>query len=543
MNSSVSVWHTTTSVDRMYSAGELGQLGNLNVTVEDDDTAGFSVHPSSVVIGELVAASETEKVPMFVQLPDNHSVVDADRTCASMGMVLADSCCELAGGPFVVASANCVAKAPGYCLHNLSDYCSSYPLLSANGSACSKSANATNSRTREMAAEELRSSPLWPLCISGTHISVPNGLVASPSAEVFPSVIVSVVLNTEPLDNVTVAVDALGHDVYIDPNSTTFTRGDWNLPQFVVIGARDDFAAESKQAVHTVYASSESADKHYRIDETSVLNLTVIDNDEFALIVDIDPRTEVSQGTIQLHEGSNSAEGTNTGLYRLSLGAQPSEEVTVRIEVSGLYRDDMLLSDAFNVPVHHVTFTPENWDTEQSVYLTAVDDCQDEGLEQFLIVNTLTARGRGDVVQNISVALMDDDFLEEPAGYKMFHPRAGPLTGDTIIELAAEVNDENVFGTNLRIGGLGIRCRFTDKYGDYDETTGDFAQENILRTEPQPDDSAKITCVGSAKITCTTPEWPAEAEGESPFLRIVWLFVRCNTDDSDIAFLAQWMLK
>jgi hypothetical protein len=301
--------------------------------------------------------------------------------------------------------------------------------------------------------------------------------------------------------------------VYIDPNITTFTRGDWNLPQFVVIGARDDPTAEPKQVAHTVFASSESADKHYRIHEKFVLNSTVIDNDEYSLIVDIDPRTEVSPGTMQLHEGSNSAEEPNAGSYELSLGSQPSEIVRVRIEVSELYRNDILVSDASGDPVREVTFTSGNWNIKQSVYLTALNDCQDEGLEKVLIVNTLTVQGRGDFVQNISVALMDDDVLEEPAGYEMFHPRAGPFTGDTIIELAADVEDENAFGTNLRMGGLDIRCRFTDQYGIYDETIGNFSKENILRTELQP------TCVGSAKITCITPSWPAEAEGELSLLR------------------------
>eukprot|EP01044_Picomonas_judraskeda_P032147 COSAG03_NODE_12303_length_553_cov_0.731278_2_plen_57_part_01 len=55
-------------------AGVLGQLGYMKVIVEDDDTAGFSVSPSSVAVGEL-SVSETLSVPMFVQLPDNHSFV------------------------------------------------------------------------------------------------------------------------------------------------------------------------------------------------------------------------------------------------------------------------------------------------------------------------------------------------------------------------------------------------------------------------------------------------------------------------------------
>ena len=484
----------------------------MKVIVEDDDTAGFSVSPSSVAVGEL-SVSETLSVPMFVQLPDNHSFVDATRTCSSMGMVVADICCESPGTALVVASENCVAEAPGYCLLHGWD-CSSMSLLAANGSQCSTPANAATNSAREMIAEELRSSSLWPLCITGMRISVPEAAIranngsALPSAQVFPSVICSVVLDTEPLGDVAVVLDAPGHGVYIEPNSTTFTRGDWSLPRFVVVGARDDFTAEPND-VHTVFASAESVDAHYRIGEMLVLNSTVVDNDEFKLVIVIDPQTEVSQGIIQLHEASNSAEGSNAGSYRLSLGSQPSQEITVRLEVSELHRKDVLVSDAYGDPMQYVSFSPENWEQQQAVFLTAVDDCQDERPEKFIIVHTLTAKGRDDVVHNVTVAVMDDDFLEEPTGYEMFHSRAGPLSGGTIIELVAEVQDDNAFGTNLRMGGLSIRCRFTDQYGFNNETNADITKEDIFQTEPQPG-----ACVGSAKIKCITPEWSAAAEGE-----------------------------
>ena len=66
MNSSVHIWHTTSSDDPKYPA-VLGQLQEMNVSVADDDTAGVSVSPRSVVIGELMRTS-TVSLPIFYQL-------------------------------------------------------------------------------------------------------------------------------------------------------------------------------------------------------------------------------------------------------------------------------------------------------------------------------------------------------------------------------------------------------------------------------------------------------------------------------------------
>ena len=59
MNSSVNVWHTTTSEDPMY-AGVLGQLGYMKVIVEDDDTAAIRPSELELIVREGVPAAHGE---------------------------------------------------------------------------------------------------------------------------------------------------------------------------------------------------------------------------------------------------------------------------------------------------------------------------------------------------------------------------------------------------------------------------------------------------------------------------------------------------
>jgi hypothetical protein len=525
----------------MYAAERLGRLGATNVTVEDNDTADVVVNPRTVYVKEFVADDVTP-MPMFVQLDHNLNFSAATHTCAAMGMDLADHCCESSLSQFAVASTACISHTPGYCLRHGWN-CSSSTRLPLNGSQCTVAVGA-NSSTRGLTGEQLRSSSdLWPLCVSGSHISVPvwfseqaaaqpvhiesnasNASSASNASvdlalpetdypehdypEPFPDVICSIVLNSRPLGAVTVSLDS-GPDVRVDPNTTRFSSGDWNLARFVIVGAHDDFTAEANEERHSINVSAVSrVDERYVIGEAFTLNSTIMDNDVFSLEYEFGTATEISQGAIQLQEATNPVAGQNTGSYRLRLGSQPSAEVTVAIRVEEMYEEDVGLSDS------SLTFSPANWNVYQEVILTAVDDCQDEGTEQypetFLVINTLAAEGRDDVIRNISVSLTDDDILEEPTEYTMFNSRAGPLTGGTTIILRAVVENDDAFGTNLRAGGVSILCRFTDQYDDV-VTNGFIAP---LHLDEDGSQSTPGDCHGSAEINCITPEWSAEDEGK-----------------------------
>lgn len=325
----------------------------------------------------------------------------------------------------------------------------------------------------------------------------------------FPSVVCSIVLNSEPTAEVTISLESTD-DIHIDPNTTKFTSKYWSVPRFVIVAANDDDIAEDSEEPDVLSASAHSEDQYYIIGEAFTLNSTVMDNDEFTVVVTMHSQTTVLQGAIQLYESSSQAQGPNTGSYLVSLGAIPSSEVTTRVRVwPEVYQEDVTLTDIDGNLVDSLTFDAATWNVQQRIIITAVDDCQDEGTEQypdeFLLINSLSSEGRSDVATNVSVVLTDDDEIELPRSYIMHGPRAGPLTGNTTVTLTAVVEDEAAFGTNLRAGMI-IRCRFTDEYGIDSQTAG-FVLNN---DGPYPSD----TCVGSAEVRCVTPTWSVEAEGE-----------------------------
>ena len=522
-NSTIHVWHTTASADPMYADSVLGRLGNVTVTVEDDDEAGVTIFPEVV---QLVEVSVYSSVPFFAQLDGDFNLLAANQTCRDLDMELADVCCESHASHLAVASSECIMTTPGYCLHR-GWSCSSSSALSANKSVCEEPSAGSNVSSRVLVREQVQSLFDGFLCVTDAVIQVPawfteqgdmpmqvdstttsNASVSVVSELPFPSVVCSIVLNSEPAAEVTVSVESTD-DIYIDPNTTKFTSKHWTIPRFFIVLANDDDIAEDTEEHHVLSASAQSEDQYYTIGEAFTLNSTIMDNDAFTVDITVHPQTAVLQGAIQLYESSSSSQaqgqGSNTGSYLVSLGARPSSEVTTRVWVSPeVYGEDVTLKDINGNLVESLTFNAAIWNVKQRIFITAVDDCHFEGREEFLLINSLSSEGRTDVVANVSVVLTDDDEIEVPSSYITHGPRAGPLTGNTTVALTAVVEDEAAFGTNLRAGMI-IQCLFTDEYGMDDQTAG-----FVLNDGPYPAD----VCIGSAEIRCTTPTWPVAAEGE-----------------------------
>ena len=277
-------------------------------------------------------------VALFVQLDRSSSEEQARSDCSVLGMELAAVCCEQHTARMAVASTNCTgAGAPGYCMrHNWT--CSS-TAMPANASHCSPPE--TNATVRTLSGQGLREVDLWPLCLSGVSIPVPR----SPSAQAaavqlagtgnasvpaFPAVVTTVELTSEPTAPVFLSANH-GGDVHVWPNaSTAFTAADWSTPRYVVVSAVDDYLAEQNQESHRIIWATASRDSHYNRSDAFSLNVTILDNDAFRIVIEMSLETIVSQGAILLDEAGTVQ---SSGSYLVSLGSQPSSQVTVRAHV------------------------------------------------------------------------------------------------------------------------------------------------------------------------------------------------------------------
>ncbi len=173
------------------------------------------------------------------------------------------------------------------------------------------------------------------LVVSSTSVSVNEGLSST----------FTVKLSSQPASDVTVNVARGSGDTDLNVSgggSLTFTSANWDTPQTVTLSAAQDVDLANGSAVFNVTSSGLT---------TVNVTATEADNDTQSLLV--------SPTSVSVTEGS-----TNTFAVRLAF--QPASNVTVSVaRVSG---DSDLSGDTT------LTFTTANWNTDQTVTLSAAED-------------------------------------------------------------------------------------------------------------------------------------------------------------------------
>ena len=154
-------------------------------------------------------------------------------------------------------------------------------------------------------------------------------------------------LITQPTGNVTVAATSGDSGALsVSPARLTFTLSNWNVPQTVTVtGVEDDDGTDETVTV------SHSVSGYGAVTAAPAATVTVTDNDTAGVSVSID--------TLTVSEASS-------GGYTLQLSTLPSGAVTIT-PTSGD-------GGAVNVSPASLVFTTANWDTAQTVTVTAVDD-------------------------------------------------------------------------------------------------------------------------------------------------------------------------
>ncbi len=226
-------------------------------------------------------------------------------------------------------------------------------------------------------------------------VSAPVGPVANP-AGVSPSqstlsvvegssAVYTLVLDAEPSSAVTVDISG-GGDVTVDPTSLTFTAADWDMEQSVTVTAAGDVDTvnDTVSVTHAIRSGSAAEYIGLSIDSVAV---TVNDNDTAGV--------SVSRQTLRVDE-----EGS--GIYTVRLAFQPTDTVTVDVTGGG---------DVTVVPASLV-FTTDNWDTTQTVTVTAAGD--HDAVDDVVTVTHTVDSSRapeyvGLSVDSVAVTVVDDD--------------------------------------------------------------------------------------------------------------------------------------
>lgn len=160
----------------------------------------------------------------------------------------------------------------------------------------------------------------------------------------------SIVLSTIPSSDVIIQFTS-GSELNPIAN-LTFTPSNWNTVQIVNVSAVDDSVAEGLQTVSISHSAS-SSDTDYNGIAINDVNMSIQDND----------------GIILTATDTTATEGGPTGQLSYVLTQAPSSDVTITFS----HDSNVSLSSTI------LTFSSSNWNTPQTITITAVDDNVYEG--------------------------------------------------------------------------------------------------------------------------------------------------------------------
>ena len=214
----------------------------------------------------------------------------------------------------------------------------------------------------------------------------PPGIMVSETALTVPeggSATYTVRLVTQPSKDVTIEVERVTGDENLtaSPDTLTFTNSNWSMQQTVAILAAedDDGKASPAQFRHNV----SSPGTVYDGISTPGIRATENDNDSLGVIV--------SPTTLSVPEGGSAT-------YTVRLGTKPSNDVTVLATRDQRSDADLTVSSDTDTDtkINSVTlpFTNSNWNTDQTVTVTAAEDADE--VDDVAIFSHTTASFDGD---------------------------------------------------------------------------------------------------------------------------------------------------
>ena len=395
--------YTAASTNLVIPGGQLSGVANVSINLIDDDLdepikrvaiRGTNDGPGLPVRGARVSILDDDLPPTGIVLSVNRSTVQEN--LGGQGLQVT---AEIQGNRRSTKTVVTLATAGGTAIHS-TDYRPSQGLLTIPAGARTGSAPFLVEPIDDQLDEDdetlsIGGSPsLRSLNVQSAVITITDddtaGVAITPNALTIDegnSGSYRVALQTQPSETVTVTVTGqAGTDLTLDKTTLTFTDSNWGTPQALTVTAGDDAdgANDSVTLTHT------AAGGEYE-DLAADLSVTVVDNDTASVVL--------TPTTLSVDEGDD------TGVtYTVKLATQPSETVTVT--VTGQVGTDLTLTGLS--ATNTLTFTTDNWNTAQTVTVTAGQDA-DGADDSETLTHTATGGEYAGATADLAVTVVDDD--------------------------------------------------------------------------------------------------------------------------------------
>ena len=311
----------------------------------------------------------------------------------------------------------------------------------------------------------------------------------------------TVKLNTEPDNDVTVTITSGNPAVAtVSDDSLTFTTGDWSTEQDVTVTAADDDGAADNDTMISFDVSGYGS-----VTTAAPITVSVEDDDTRAVSIN------TSALTIE-EEAAPADPPTNT--YTVVLDTQPTGNATVGITSDNA---DIRVNGrrATATSPYNLTFTSTNWNTDQTVTVTVVNDLDGWNEEATL---THDVRGADYAMVNtnsVEVTVTDNDPLGlrvRPAEYTSERVEVSEGTtysytlalltvplGDVTVAITSNNADVSVEPTRLTISAARWNDPHTVKITVAADADSEDEEANLLHTVTgyaNPETGQKLMTIG-----------------------------------------------
>ena len=446
------ITHTVSSSDTLYSGAT---AGSVSVTVTNDDSVGVTISESSLDIEEGAPATYTVVLD---------TAPAGDVTVAIEGA--ADTDVSLDKTSLTFTTADWDTPQTVTVTAEQDDDAVDEPAVNLTHTVSSTADTAYHGMTADSVSVTVNDDDTAGVTVSPTAITVVGG----------GSNGYSVVLDTEPAGDVSVAIAGLtGTDLSLDKTNLTFTTSDWSTAQTVKATALEEAALGTVTLTHTV---SSGADAAYEGVSAGSVAVTILEARHEPL---------VQVGVIASDQELTVPEGESR-TYRIVLSSQPAGDVEVAI--GGTAGTDLSLSAT------PLTFTTSNWNTAQTVTVTAEQDgdaADDTATITHTVSSTDDAEYDGVSASSVSVMVTDDDSVGVTISETSLDIEEGDSATYTV-----SLDSEPTGSVTVTFGGVADADLSIDKTS-LTFTGQDWNVEQEVIVTAEPDDAA----VDEPQVTLT----------------------------------------
>ncbi len=310
----------------------------------------------------------------------------------------------------------------------------------------------------------------------------------------------TIFLNAAPEAEVTIAISSGNAAVTVAPTSLTFTADNFDTAQAVTVMAAEDDDTDHFQALLTFTVTSTDTDYSGLTPTVVVL---VANNDA----VEVERPVPVVGPGLTISQPEPVPEG-GSGEFTIFLNAAPEAEVTIAIS-SG--------NAAVTVAPTSLTFTADNFDTEQTVTVMAAEDDDTEHLQALLtFAVTSTDTDYSGLTSTVVVLVANNDAVEvdrpvpvPAAGLTISQPEPVPEGGSGEFTISLNAAPEAEVTIDISSGNAAVTVAPTSLTFTADNFD---TVQTVMVMAAEDDDTQHVTASLTLAVTSTDSDYSGMTE-------------------------------